>query len=187
VEWFYENKAFKDEWLMRNLSMMKDDNNIRIIHPIKSSYELLAMSILIWMPIHMTGKTSAYFIPKYKDTQLTHSYFLIKDHMAVYNWSPHQSNDINTYITHEPQMVKDIEILLQHYFDASTKIFDRYYFETHEDYLNNMVSVLEKENSEYHWCTVFPLCNLSESLLKEILEDNGITAPNAISMRSAST
>lgn len=176
VEWFYESKSFIDEWLMRNISLLKEDNKIKIIHPISSSYENLAISMLIWMPLHMTGKTKAYFIPMYKYEQLAYTYLLIKDHMALYNWTPkQQKKELNTYITHETQLVKDIEVMLESYFDISTLIFERYSYETKDDYLNYLISVLEKENSEYHWCSSFPLCVLSEELLGEVLSENGMT------------
>ncbi len=174
AKWFFENQEFFNEWCMRNLSFLDEDNKIKVIHPLSSSYENLARSMFTWMPMHMTGRTTAYFIPKYKDEQLVYTYFLIKDNLALYNWSSRQpSREINTYITHEPLLVKDIELMLQSHFTESTRIFEQFCYETKDEYLNNLVAVMEKDMHEYHWSISFPLYGLSEDLLRSVLVENG--------------
>lgn len=175
-KWFYENQEFFDEWFMRNISFLNEDNKIRIIHPLSSSYESLAISMLTWMPMHITGRTTAYFIPKYKDEQLVYTYFLIKDHLALYNWSTRQpSRDTNTYITHEPLFVKDIEVMLQSHFSESTRIFEYFGYDSKDEYINNLIAGMEKDMNEYHWSLSFPLSGLSEGLTRAILEENGFS------------
>jgi hypothetical protein len=174
-KWFFENSEFINEWCMRNMSLLSEENRIRIIHPLSSSYESLASSMLTWMPMHMTGRTTAYFIPKYKDEELVYTYYLIKDHLALYSWSTRQtSREMSTYITHEPQFVKDIEVILQSHFGESTRVFEHFGYETKDEYINNLVAIMEKDANEYHWSLTFPVCGISENLLGEILTQNGL-------------
>ena len=115
--WMYEDSAYHDELQSRYISLLEKGCRIRIIHAMSGSYESLAQSMLTWLPMHMTGRTQAYFIPRYKYEQLGYTYFLLKDHLAVYNWSPKMNQgDVNTYITHEKQMIKDIEVMMEEYF-----------------------------------------------------------------------
>lgn len=174
-KWLFENEEFFNEWCMRSISFLGEDNRIKIIHALSSSYESLAISMITWIPFHMTGKTTAYFIPKYKDEELVYTYFLIKDHLALYNWSTRQpTRELNTYITHEPQFVKDIEIMLQSHFSESTRIFEHFSYETKDEYINYMIAFMEKDMNEFHWSLTFPVCGLSDALLWDILTENGL-------------
>ena len=175
-EWFDENPAFLDEWRMRHMRLLQDENHVKIIHPISGSYENTVVSILTWMPMHMTGHTEAYIIQRYRDEKLEYTFMLNKDHMALYNWTQKVNGpkERNTYITQEPQFVKDIEVMLQQFFSDSTAVFQRYYYETRDDFFSNLVAVMERDNSEYHWCSSFPMFQLSQDLLNDIMDDNGI-------------
>ncbi len=174
TKWFNENAEFLKEWFVRIMTFLGDENKIKIIHPLSSSYESLAISIFTWAPMHITGRTTAYFIPKYKDEQLVYTFFVVKDHLALYNWSTKQSvREINTYITHEPQFVKDVEVMMQCYFDESKRVFEQFSYETKDDYMNNTVAALEKDNNEYHWSLTFPACNVTDKILRDILTENG--------------
>ena len=174
-KWFNENQEFLGEWLMRLMTFLGENNKIKVIHPLSRSYESLAMSMLTWIPMHMTGSTTAYFIPKYKDDQRIYTYFLVKDHLALYNWTTKQSlRELNTYITHEPQFVKDIELILQCHFDESIRIFDKFTYDLKEEYINSVVASLEMSNNEYHWSKSIPINDLPESMLCEILTESGM-------------
>ncbi len=177
TKWFYENSEFFNEWFMRVMTFLNEENKIKIIHPLSSSYESLAMSMLTWVPMHITGRTTAYFIPKYKDEQLVYTYFLVKDQLALYNWTTRQSaREMNTYISHEPQVVKDVEVMLQCQFDESTRIFEQFSYETKDEYINTLIAALEKDNNEYHWNLSFPVFHLTENLLRAVLKENGLAS-----------
>lgn len=174
-KWLTENGDFFNEWFMRIMSYLGEENKIKLIHPISSSYESLAMSMLTWMPMHMTGRTIAYFIPKYKDEEVVYTYFLIRDHLALYNWSTRQpTREMNTYITHEPQFVKDIEVMLQSLFNESMRVFEQFGFETKDEYLNSLIAIMERDTNEYHWSLAFPVYGLPDTPLRTILEENGL-------------
>ncbi len=176
MKWFYESGDFLNEWFMRLRTILSEDNRIKIIHPLSSTYDSLAVSMLTWAPLHETGRTTAYIIPREKDEQLISTYFLVKDQLALHNWTTRQSTrELNTYITHEPQLVKDIEVMLQCRFDESTRIFEQFNYEAKDAYINSLVAALEKDNNEFHWSLSFPICHLPEGMLREILTENGIS------------
>lgn len=176
TKWLFESSDYFNEWFMRGMTFLADDNRIRIIHPLSSSYENLAISMFTWMPMHMTGRTTAFFIPKYKDEEMVYSYFLLKDHLAMYNWSTRQAaREMNTYITHEAQFVKDIEVILQCHFNESTRVFEQFDYESQDDYLNSLIALLERDANEYHWSLFFPLYGMTEKQAGAILRENGIT------------
>ncbi len=171
--WFTDSEEFIEEWTMRNMTLMGENNKSRIIFPLSTSYESVTTSIFLWMPVLLTGQTEAYYIPKYTDNQLVFTYFLIKGHLAVYNWTSRQSaREINTYITHEPQFVKDVDVMLQCFIDESTRLFEKYDYPSSDAYINSVVAILERGSKEYHWMS-FPIVDISEALMREILTVNG--------------
>ncbi len=174
-KWLYESQEFFNEWFMRHMSILNEENKIKIIHSMSSSYESLAISMFTWMPMHMSGRTTAYINPKYKQEQLVFTYFLIKDHLALYNWSMKQPIcDISTYITHELLLVKDIEVLLRSHINESIRIFEHFGYDSKDDYINNLVADMEKEMHTYHWSISFDL-RVSDELMRVILIENGFS------------
>ena len=168
--------AFVEERNMRLMNLLSDGNRIRVIHTFSGFYEALASTLLTWMPMHMTGRTAAYFIPRYKDEQLAYTYFLIKDHLALFNWAPIEPRqELNTYLAHEPGLVKKFELVLESHFAESTILFDRYDYGTRDAAINELVSVLEHNMNEFHWCTSLPFQCITEEGLRGVLEENGIT------------
>ncbi len=142
--------AIFKRWFMRLRTILSEDNRIKIIHPLSSTYDSLAVSMLTWAPMHVTGRTTAYIIPREKDEQLISTYFLVKDQLALHNWTTRQSTrELNTYITHEPQLVKDIEVMLQCRFDESTRIFEQFNYEAKDAYINSLVAALERITTSF--------------------------------------
>ena len=72
----------------------------------------------------MTGRTEAFFIPHYKEEKLRHTYILLKDQIAVYDRRLASSDkSVNTFITYDAPMVKDVENIMTDFFGRSIKIF----------------------------------------------------------------
>ncbi|MCF0120704.1 MAG: hypothetical protein HUJ65_03615 [Oscillospiraceae bacterium] len=164
------------EWHSRYMSLLADKNTVKIIHTLTGSYEALATSLLAWLPMHLTGKSTAYFIPKYKDEPIAFTYNLIRGHLALFNWSsPQQTDELNTYLSHEPKVVRDIELMLESRFADSLRVFEKFTYSTREAYINSLVSFLEQESNEYHWCASLTMYALPDDVLREILVRNGIT------------
>lgn len=176
TRWLAENSRFLDEWWTRFMHLLEGANRVRVIHPFNSSYESLALSVLAWMPMHMTGRTTAFFLPRYKDEQLAYTFYLIKDHLALYNWSSRQaSRELNTYITHEAELIQDIETMLESQFSESARVFERYGFDARDDYMNNMISIMEREAMEYHWSISLYATYIPETMLRQVLTEHGLS------------
>jgi hypothetical protein len=122
------------------------------------------------------GRTTAYIIPREKDEQLISRISCQGSSLRCTTGQPgSRTRELNTYITHEPQLVNVIEVMLQCHFVESTRIFEQFSYETKDAYINSLVAALEKDNNEYHWSLSFPICHLPEGMLREILAENGIS------------
>ena len=173
--WFYENEAFLKEWGEKNNWLLQNNNMIKVIHPVDRTYENTATSMLKWMPLHMTGKTRAFYIPQYTDEPLSFTLFLIPNHLVVFNISSRiYSKSTETYVTNDKAFLSGIKNVLQDFFDKSMPIFKRYKFKSHVDYFNDLIGIMEAKKAKYFYCSTFLFMPLSENLIKEILQYNHI-------------
>ena len=54
--WFVEDESYTEIWEKVNLEFLSCGNTIRIIHTIDRHYDMLARSLLAWLPMYLTGK-----------------------------------------------------------------------------------------------------------------------------------
>ncbi len=175
--WMHEPEEYFDEWITRFLSLLADGNKIKVIHNVPGPVESVANSILAWLPMHLTGGTESFYIQRYKEPNYTHSFFIIKDEIAVYSWFDEpDKKDMNTYITHEPALLHDVQLQMKTFFEESGPIFQRYDFSMHRELINNIARVAESNSPEYQWGVLNSLCDsASMDLLREIVTENGFS------------
>ena len=176
VSWLYDDPDYLNEWSTNLHRSVQNGNQIKIIHPMGRSYEDTAVSILKWMPLHMTGKTHAFYIPKYTDEPLKYTVFLVPNQMAVFNISSTvQSKVLNTYLTNDASILDNLQNILQAFFDVSIPIFKQYTFKLKAEYLDYLIGVLETKKMKYIYSSTFLFMPMSEGLIREILLYNHAT------------
>ena len=60
--WFTEDDTYINTWESVNLAFLAAGNSIRVIHTIDRHYDMLAKSLLSWLPLYLTGKVMPYFL-----------------------------------------------------------------------------------------------------------------------------
>lgn len=181
ASWFYEDADFLKEWGEKNYRLLQNGSFVKVIHPVDRTYENTATSMLKWLPLHMTGKTRAFYIPRYTDNPIGLTMFLIPNHLTIFNMSSKTYNKgINTLLTNDCTFLESVNGVLQEYFDKSIPIFKRYGFKTNVDYLNDLIGILEAEKEKFFYSSTFSFLPLSEELVKEILQHNNVS-PEKIS------
>ena len=68
--WFTEDDTYINTWESVNLAFLAAGNSIRVIHTIDRHYDMLAKSLLSWLPLYLTGKVMPY-LDVYKRQHLT--------------------------------------------------------------------------------------------------------------------
>ncbi len=175
ASWFYEDKEFLRRWSEKNLAILRNGHEMKVIHPINRSYRDMAISIIRWVPLHLTRQTKAYYIPKYSDEPIKYTYFLVRNHMAVIGASSVKyGKGIQTWITNDEQALESVDYILQELLDRATLMFTRYCCEPDSLYLCELKEILQSEHPKYFHSATFLYFPLSKELVSEILRNNGI-------------
>ncbi len=176
ASWFYEDKEFLRRWSEINFACLRNGHIIKVIHPLNRSFQDMAISIIRWVPLHLTGQTKAYYIPKYSDELVEYTYFLVRNHMVLRGLSSvHYVKGVQTWVTDAPQELEAIEGILQELLDKATLMFTRYYCKPDSLYLNELAEILQSEHLKYFHSATFLYFPLSEDLVSDILRDNGLS------------
>ena len=169
-------KRFSRNGKKKNLWFLRNGNLIKAIHPIDRTYKNTATSIFSWMPLHITGKTSASYITKYSDEPLNITLFLIPKHFVVFSLSSKAYEKCpDTYLTNDTTFLMEFEAIFQDFQDRSLSIFNRNHLDLNEDFFNDLIGILEARQNKYFYCSTFLFMPLSEELIREILVYNQIS------------
>ena len=176
AEWFYEDEEFFKEWKEKNIQSLQNGNLIKAIHPIDRTYKNTASSIFSWMPLHITGKTSASYIARYSDEPMNITLFLVPGHFVVFSLSSKAYEKCpDTYLTNDKTFLMEFEAIFHDFYNRSLPIFNAYHFNSNEDFFNDLIGILEARHKKYLYCPTFLFMPLSENLIREILVYNQIS------------
>ncbi len=171
-----ETAGFAEHWRTSILSVISEGCSLKIIHSLNRSYETLAEDLINWLPVHMTGRTEAFFIPHYKEEKLRHTYILLKDQIAVYNRRLAASEKtVNTFITYDTPLVKDVENIMTDFFGRSVKIFRKMSYDTTDSGYDVLSQLMQYRSNHYYKGALMPSGYYSYELLRDILIENGFS------------
>lgn len=110
IEWLIEDKEFLANWAKILKQILDRKNKIKIIHKVNRNPADIVSVMHQWMPLHLTGGVESYFYPKYEDSNIKLTMFVIKDLVAVISVNPDDKADIDyTFLFTNPISVKLIE------------------------------------------------------------------------------
>ena len=73
-----------------------------------------------WIPLHMTGKTRAFYIPQYTEEAMNFTIFLIPHQLVVFSMSSKiYGENVNTYVTNNPAFLESMKDTMTDFFDRS--------------------------------------------------------------------
>jgi transcriptional regulator with XRE-family HTH domain len=184
--WLYTNEVsalgddesfdFAEHWITGVLSVIGEGCSLKIIHSLNRSYETLAEDLINWLPVHMTGRTEAFFIPHYKEEKLRHTYILLKDQIAVYDRRLASSDkSVNTFITYDAPMVKDVENIMTDFFGRSIKIFRKIGYGDDDSGFEALSQLMQYRSNHYYKGALMPSGYYSQELVRDILKANGLS------------
>ncbi len=179
--WFSEDAKFLDKWSHKSMDFLKRGNTMRIIHPLNRELEDVATSMLMWLPLHFTGKSKGYYVKyyehAYKNNTLSFSIFLLKEHLAIFGISSKKNmKDYKTWFTNDSTIIEEIGRIVQENFKMSHSLFKRYNLnESKDDFLNDIIMALDNKRSNIYYNTFFELLPYSKELMIRIFNYNNIS------------
>lgn len=174
--WFVEDESYTEIWEKVNLEFLSCGNTIRIIHTIDRHYDMLARSLLAWLPLYLTGRVTPYFSSARNTAfSVCRSILLLKDKMLLYQLSPADDSIESTMLAFSNETIlKEAWQMLQPSFDYATPLFQFYYRNDHYKYTHFLSQMVNLDEDQYVFMR-FPFVNVISTVqLRQILEENGV-------------
>jgi len=112
VSWQMDNKEFCDQWLEKYKEILRLGNRVTMIHTVDRQEPQLLHTITQWLPLHITGKTDAYYYPEYSNSIFKPSISLLRDLAVLTGMTAEGFSDtLNTFYCTEPNIVKQFEMM----------------------------------------------------------------------------
>lgn len=182
--WFTEEDDYISVWEQANLAFLGAGNTIHIIHSLERRYDLLAKSLICWLPLYLTGKATPYFSPAAHYSPTQKSVILLKDKLLLYQESgPEDHTEGVTLAFNSAVLLRDAYQILQNTFKEATPLLTPYYRYDNKKYASFLASMVNLDEDQYVFMR-FPFVNvLSNQQIETILEENELdTATKAEAM-----
>ena len=174
--WFTEDDTYINTWESVNLAFLAAGNSIRVIHTIDRHYDMLAKSLLSWLPLYLTGKVMPYFLSSHTSAgSISKSVILLKDKMLLYQLSPADNSfEGTTFAVSNETVLQEAYQLLQFPFSYATPLFTAYYRNDHYKYAHFLSQMVNLDEDQYVFMR-FPFVNVIPTVqIQEILEENQV-------------
>lgn len=141
----------------KQLETLKKGNHFTVLHTMDRGDDELVQNILHWVPIHLTGKTRALYIPEYTDSPIKTSVTILKGKSVMFGISSDsQSSMLTTYYSTDMPVVNKAE----EYFDSlragSIPLFEN---GSSEDTTNLSLQLSARSGNSFQYCTLpFQFC-----------------------------
>lgn len=173
--WFMEDEEFIQQWADWNMEFLRKGNVIHVIHPVDRQYKSLAISLLKWLPLHMTGLTKPYYLPQYWESDTKNTYFLVKDKLFLSSVSVESvTKEVNTLVFTDPRVLKDNYDMLKSHFQSATPLFTKYGLKDNKKFTEDLTNMANKNEQQYIF-TSLPFVNvLTHDEIAQILRNNDV-------------
>lgn len=173
MSWIIEDSNFLLQWRQKLEEILSRGNKINVIHWVDRSTSTLGDIIEQWLPLYLTGNIQSWFFPKYSETLLKSTLFLIKDRIAITGMEGARAEDRYTLILTDSFSLKHYEWV----FDSIRKKCHPLVnvFSVREKQLLNQLDKFKDIEGELISIANFPgFFTLPENMFNELLKTNNI-------------
>lgn len=108
--WQMDYPEFQKHWLQKHMEVLRKGNKLTILHTVDRPPEELLFSLMHWIPLHLTRRTEAYYLPDYTDSTLRTSITVLRGRAAIAGVSADGfDGEMASYYTTDPGAVKRME------------------------------------------------------------------------------
>ena len=178
--WLTDDSLFLKTWKRKMSEILEKNNHITIVHTVDRGFRELAPILTQWLPLHMTGKVASYYHPKYQDSTMKYTLFILKDRLAVTGITATGfTRNIYTHFYSHPAVIKECEWMFQSLLSQCHSLFDNF-TRTPLSKLHVIMYAAEQkqENSYLLACAPF-LTTMPKDLLLSVLEENAVEGDGA--------
>lgn len=175
MSWILEDSNFLLQWRQKLEEILNRGNKINVIHWVDRSTSTLGDIIEQWLPLYLTGNIQSWFFPKYSETLLKSTLFLIKDRIAITGMEGARPEERYTQVVTELFSLKHYEWVFDNIQKKCHPLVD--VFSVKEKALLNQLDKFKDIHGDIISIANFPgFFTLPENMFLELLNMNDIEA-----------
>lgn len=176
MTWMMESHDFMVEWNHQLMNVLSMGHKITIIHHVDRQEEDLASIMKYWIPLHLTGNVQSWYFPKYVEMPLKNTYFILRDHAAVYGSVNDDTSEENhyTFYFRDPLVAKVLESHYQTFLNQCIPLVNTYVGDQMDRYMAHITELEEEAGTWIGWKNGFSSASLSVSVYEQLLVQAGI-------------
>ena len=175
MSWLTEDATFLNLWNQKLTQILEKNHKLKIIHSVDREIVELAAIIRQWLPLHLTGGIESYYIPKYVDSSLKITLFIVQNTLALTGIVI----DENIYTRYtalydDYTTVKMYEKIFDTWLANSHPLIEVHSLEDTDHFLSKVYGMGQRQENSYFYTDMPLFITMSESLLIEVLHENNI-------------
>ena len=173
MSWILEDSNFLLIWRQKLEEILKKGNKINIIHWVDRSSGTLGDILEQWLPLYLTGNIHSWYFPKYSESIIKSTLFLVRDMIAITGMEGARAEDRYTLMLTDSFSIKHYEWV----FDSIRKKCHPLVnvFSVREKQLLNQLDKFKDIEGELISIANFPgFFTLPENMFNELLKTNNI-------------
>jgi predicted transcriptional regulator len=124
--WHIDDENFRREWLEKYMKILHLGIHVTMIHTVDRQENHLLHTITQWLPLHLTGKTRAFYYPEYSNSLFKPSISILRNQAVMSGMTVVDfSNVLYTYYSSSPCLVKHFELLFEGLLAGSRPLFEK--------------------------------------------------------------
>lgn len=128
-EWFREDPEYLSKWFQLVKEFLSKNNSIRIIYPVNRNYHETAISIGLWLPIHLEYGVRGRYLRRYNENpSMLQTIMTNPGKMTLFGFSPDNADPslCNTWTTNSSALCTAYDKILKRLGAQAVSIFSRY-------------------------------------------------------------
>jgi predicted transcriptional regulator len=174
LSWHIEDENFRKFWIEKHRdNILRFGNRVTMVHTVDRQMPHLLHTITQWLPLHLTGKTTALYHPEYSNSIFKPSLSILRGHSVMVGMTADGFSDmLYTYYSSDPHMVRQFESLFTGLLAGCRPLFERL---DEDNITQNMLIAAQRKDSSYAFSGLPLKLSLDCEAFSELLLGNGIS------------
>lgn len=177
ISWMTENLDFLQKWQKKLMAVLSRGHEIKIIHWVDRSTNIINSIVKYWLPLHLTGQIQSWCAPIYVDLPYKMTMFIADKKMVLTGIStPMAPKKITTNLAVDAGTIEQYTIIFNSLIRQYQGFVNVVTFDHLLDLFNITPGTIDNKTKLSCSFNIPPLFIMSQDLLSEILRNDDITA-----------
>lgn len=150
MTWLIEDTKFLMQWKELILKIITKGHKITIIHTVDRKYSSIITMLEHWLPLHLTGRITPLYYPKYDEITYKTTLFILKNHFALTGlFIDGLSKKTYTNMISDPLTLNQVQFIFQQFCSQSKALYNPYFPKDFIDLSGEIIQASKREENSY--------------------------------------